>query len=355
MRAYVTLALLPLALIAAADVHDFSGNWTLDRQQSNLSGLPAVPGDLLTISQEDSTLKCTESGVSWLFRTDGEESKYQVGDSTMSATSKWEGGALLISTLVSGPHNYVVEDRWELSRNAAVLTITRTIRRGAAATEATLTYTNQERLDALRGTPPAVPAAPAVIIVQAGTRIPLSLVNTLDTKHSAAGDRVYLETAFPVTQNSHIIIPKGSYVAGTVTEVKRGGKMKGRSELYVRFDSLTLPNGVTRQFRSRLDSADGNDVDRREGAIRGERDRAGEARTVGEAAGAGATVGAIAGSVAGHAGMGAGIGVIGGAATGLIAVLATHGPDVILPKGTTLEMVLDRELRYEPGELAMRQ
>lgn len=150
------------------------------------------------------------------------------------------------------------------------------------------------------------------------------------------------------------MIPKGSYVAGTVTEVKRAGKMKGKAELFLRFDSLTLPNGVTRKFRSRLDSADGNDVDRREGKIRGEGNKAGDARTVGEAAGAGATVGSIAGSVAGHGAMGAGIGVVGGAAAGLVGVLLTRGPDLILPKGTTLEMVLDRELRYDPRELTMR-
>ena len=73
---------------------------------------------------------------------------------------------------------------------------------------------------------------------------------------------MYLETAFPIVQDGRIVVPKGSYVAGTVTEVKRAGKMKGKAELFPRFDSLTLPNGVTREFRSRPDSADGNDVDR---------------------------------------------------------------------------------------------
>src|SRR6201999_7861 len=92
--------------------------------------------------------------------------------------------------------------------------------------------------------------------VQAGTRIPLGLINSVSTKHSAAGDRIYLETVFPIVIESHIVIPPGSYVTGTVTEVKRPGRMKGRGELYVRFDTLTLPNGVTRDFRSRLGSVD---------------------------------------------------------------------------------------------------
>lgn len=210
---------------------------------------------------------------------------------------------------------------------------------------------NQERSDAPAKTLPTAPPVSTQFVVEAGARIPLSLVNSLNTTHSAPGDRVYLETAFPIAQNGRIVIPKGSYVAGTVTEVKRAGKMKGKAELFVRFDSLTLPNGVTREFRSRLDSADGHDVDRQEGKIQGDSNKAGDARTVGETAGAGATVGSVAGSIAGHAAMGAGIGALGGAAAGLAAVLVTRGPDLILPKGTILEMVLDRELRYDPREL----
>jgi len=130
--------------------------------------------------------------------------------------------------------------------------------------------------------------------------------------------------------------------------------MKGKAELYLRFDSLTLPNGVTRDFRSRLDSAGGNEVDREEGKIVGDSDKGGDARTVGETATVGASVGSIAGSIAGHGGMGTGIGAIGGAVAGLAVVLVTRGPDLILPKGTTLEMVLDRELRYDPRELGMQ-
>ena len=58
-------------------------------------------------------------------------------------------------------------------------------------------------------------------VVPAGTKIPFALVNSLSTKHSGEGDRVYLRTTFPVVIDGRIIIPRGSYVAGTVTEVKR--------------------------------------------------------------------------------------------------------------------------------------
>jgi len=341
MRTYLVLVLLPLGLLATGD-RDFSGNWTLDRQQSDLRGLSVVPGDLLTISQQGATLRCTESGVTWSFRTDETESNYTIAGSVVNTQAKWEGAALFVTTMAGGPQSYSIEDRWELSEDGAVLTIKRTIRRDAAATQAVLVYRNRER------------QVPAEFVVEAGTKIPLSLVSSLDTKRSAQGDRVYLETAFPIALSGRIVIPKGSYVAGTVTAVKRAGKTKGKAELFLRFDSLTLPNGVTREFRSRLDSAGGHDVDRQEGKIQGDSDKAGDARTVGEAAGAGATLGSLAG-LAGHGAMGTGIGALGGAAAGLAAVLVTRGPDLILERGTTLEMVLDRELRYEPRELVLQR
>src|SRR5580692_743983 len=93
--------------------------------------------------------------------------------------------------------------------------------------------------------------------VETGTHIPLSLINSVSTKHAAPGDRVYLETVFPILSGGRIVIPPGSYVIGTVTNVVRPGKVKGRGEFYLRFDALTLPNGVTRDFRARVSQLDG--------------------------------------------------------------------------------------------------
>jgi type IV secretion system protein VirB10 len=195
---------------------------------------------------------------------------------------------------------------------------------------------------------------PGDFVVAPGTKVPLSLLNSVSTKHSVEGDRIYLETVFPILVNGRIVIPPGSYVAGTVTQVKRPGRVKGRGELYVRFDSITLPNGVTRDFRARMSANDGRaneDFDRAEGKVKSEGNKAGDARTIGEAAGAGASIGVIAGSASGHYGMGAGIGAAAGAAAGLVGVLVSRGPDAVLAKGSTVEMVLDRPLLYSEGEL----
>jgi hypothetical protein len=211
-------------------------------------------------------------------------------------------------------------------------------------------------------TAPAIPARDlqtqgqraGEFVIDAGTKVPLSLINSISTKHSAEGDRIYLETVFPIMSNGRIVIPPGSYVAGTVTFVKRPGRVKGRGELFLRFDSLTLPNGVTRDFRARIGSMDGRsseEFDRTEGKISSEGNKGDDARNVGEATAAGASIGVIAGGASGHYGMGAGIGAAAGAAAGLMGVLLTRGPDAVLSKGSTIEMVLDRPLHFQDTEL----
>lgn len=202
--------------------------------------------------------------------------------------------------------------------------------------------------------PETKPAAEKTFEVASGTHIPLSMINSVSTKNSARGDRVYLETVFPILANGRIVIPPGSYVAGTITEVQRPGKAKGRGEFHLRFDSLTLPNGTTRDFRARVSELDGRaseELDRKEGSIKSEGNKSGDTRTVGETAAAGASVGALAGSISGAPGMGAGIGAAAGAAAGLMAVLFTRGPEAVLAKGTTVEMVLDRPVRFDENEL----
>jgi len=191
-------------------------------------------------------------------------------------------------------------------------------------------------------------------VVDPGTKVPLNLINSVSTKHSAEGDRVYLETVFPILVKGRVVIPPGSYVAGTITQVKRPGRVKGRGELYLRFDSLTLPNGVTRDFRARVGGLDGRsneELDRSEGKIRSEGNKSGDARTVGEATATGASVGVIAGSAAGRPGLGAGVGAAAGATAGIMGVLLSRGPDAVLAKGSTIEMVLDRPLTFTDEEL----
>ncbi len=199
---------------------------------------------------------------------------------------------------------------------------------------------------------PAVPGGP--VTVSPGTHIPLSLINSVGTKHSVEGDRVYMQTVFPILVDGKIVIPPGSYVEGTVTHLKRPGRVKGRGELFLRFDSLTLPNGVVRDFRARLSAVDARGdetLNKSEGMVKGDGNVGGDLKTVAETTAGGASIGAIVGAAEHSVGTGIGAGAGAGLAAGLLGVLLTRGPDATLAQGSTIELVLDRPLTFQTGEL----
>jgi len=350
--------LLTLQAATAQYNQDFSGAWNLNSARSEI--LSSVPGDpALKVEQNAASLTWSASATTpAVYPLDGRTEKRRAGDSDFSTTTKWEGAALLVNTIVSGPQNYTVMEHWTRSRDGNTLIIRRTIVRLRNETESTLVYNRADsaapEVPTTRTLLPAQPASPAPteFVVDRGTRILLRLTNSVNTKRTAPGDRVYLETAVPVFVDGRLLIPRGSYVTGTVTESKQAGRVKGRAALNLRFDTLTLPNGVTRDFRSRAASADtrGN-LDRSEGRIEGEGNKSGDAKTVGETTAAGAGIGTIAGAATGHYGLGAGIGAAAGAVAGLAGVLSSRGPEVVLPAGTTMELVLDRDLNFTSEDL----
>ena len=350
--------LLTFQAATAQSNQDFSGAWNLNPARSEIQS--SVPGDP-ALKVEQSATSVNWSGgaaVPSIYPLDGRTEKRRLGDSDFSTTTKWEGAALLVNTIVSGPQNYTVMERWTRSRDGNTLTIRRTIVRLRSESESTLVYnragsappevTTTRTLIPAQPTPPV----PTEFVVEQGTRILLRLTNSVNTKRTAPGDRVYLETAVPVFVDGRLLIPRGSYVTGTVTESKQAGRVKGKAALNLRFDNLTLPNGVTRDFRSRAASADARgNLDRSEGRIEGEGNKSGDATTVGETTAAGAGIGTIAGAATGHYGLGAGIGAAAGAAAGLAGILSSRGAEVVLPPGTTMELVLDRDLRFTSEDL----
>jgi len=329
---------------------DFSGAWKLNRERSRFGALPFDPAAVLEIEHRSGKLRCLDAPLTWSATLDGKAVKSESAGVLTNIILKWEGSALLVNALVSGERgNYTQMDRWKLSRDGSSLTIFRQIVRKTGESESTLVYERPAR-----AAPLVAHAKPTRYEVPQGTHIPLVLINSVSTKQSIEGDRIYLSTVFPIMSDGRVVIPPGSYVAGTLTRVKRPGRVKGRGELFLRFDSLTLPNGVMRDFRSRVGSIDGEtaaELDRGEGKLSSEGNKSGDAQTVGEAAATGASVGVIAGGAAGSYGMGAGIGAAAGAAAGIMGVLLSRGPEVTLAKGSTLEMVLDRPLSFVQSEL----
>ena len=218
---------------------------------------------------------------------------------------------------------------------------------------------NSPAVEPQKAAPPDDPARPELkkraerIVLPSGTQLPLVVHNSITTRTAKPGDPVYLETLFPITQDNRIIIPAGSYVHGQVVEAKRPGKVKGRAELLIRLDLLILPNGYTVSFNAVPSGAGtgGNEEVDSEGKIKGDTDKASDVGTVLRTTTMGVGVGAGVGGLAGNAGRGAGIGTLAGAATGLMAVLLTRGPEAEIPRGSTLDATLNRPLYLDGAQI----
>jgi type IV secretion system protein VirB10 len=187
------------------------------------------------------------------------------------------------------------------------------------------------------------------ITVPAGTKIPLVLKHGISTKSVHAGDPVYLETNFPVTQNNRIVIPAGTYVQGVVDNVKRPGRVSGRAELLMHFNTMIFPNGYTVELPGAVEGmpgAENSKIKDKEGTIEAEGQKGKDVGTVAKTTGGGAAIGAMSAG-----GKGAGIGAGAGGAVGLATVLLSRGQDVRMEAGTTVEMELQRPVILEEGRV----
>ena len=189
------------------------------------------------------------------------------------------------------------------------------------------------------------------ITVPAGTRVAVVLENGISTRSAKAGDSLYFRTSFPITQNNHVVVPVGSYLRGELLESKRPGRIKGRGEFRMKLNTLIFPNGYTVDLNAAPRSADsgGNETMDPEGKVTGGGGKGKDAGTVATTTVTGAGVGAIAGGAKG-AGIGAGIGGL----AGLGAVLLTRGPEAQLPRGSTLDVVLEHALILENDQIQYR-
>jgi len=188
----------------------------------------------------------------------------------------------------------------------------------------------------------ALAASAAAAEIPQGAHVLLRLENALDTRTAQQGDFVYLRTAVPIAEAGRIAVPEGSYVQGVVSEVKRSGRVKGRAELAIRLETLTLASGKVYQFAPHLAAVDsagtGQKVIGGENAIEQDSGKLRDAGRIAILAGGGAGIGGVAGQNWKGAGIGAGV----GSAVGLATVLLTRGREVVLRQGSTLDVVFDR-------------
>jgi hypothetical protein len=196
-------------------------------------------------------------------------------------------------------------------------------------------------------------AAPATtaseLTIPAGTKFPVALKHAVSSKGMHEGDGVYAETTFPVVANGRVLIPAGTYVQGKVSHIQRGGRIKGRAEVLMHFTTLIYPSGYTVLLPGSVENAPGVDktsVGDQEGTIRSDSQTGQKVGTVATGAGAGAVAGGLS-----NGGKGALIGAGVGGAVGTAIALLTRGNDVKMDAGTTLEVVIQRDVPLDASRV----
>ena len=177
------------------------------------------------------------------------------------------------------------------------------------------------------------------VVVPAGTVIPVRLTSRVTTKNAKDGDGIYGRTEFPITVDNKVVIPEGSNVRGRITEVKRPGRVKGKPELSLNFQTIVLPSGISIPIYTSLRGAGGAGERKGEATVQGESSKGDDAKTIGGSAAGGGVTGAIFRGTKGAA-----VGGVGGAAAGTVGVLLSRGKDLELTPGTVIEIVLDRPI-----------
>jgi type IV secretory pathway VirB10-like protein len=174
---------------------------------------------------------------------------------------------------------------------------------------------------------PIAPAGPQLedLVISADSVIGLEVESSVTSERARVEDEVVARVTRDVKVGDRVAIPAGARAIGEVTLVERGGKMRDKARLGVRFTSLVLADGT----RIDIDT----DTIIREGSS-----------PTGESAakiGGGAIGGAILGGILGGA-KGAIIGGSAGAGAGTAAVLGGGRNPATLPNGAPITVRLLR-------------
>jgi hypothetical protein len=174
-------------------------------------------------------------------------------------------------------------------------------------------------------TPPPPPAPEFVdVTVPADAVLGLQIERTISSELARVEDRVEARVTRDVRVSDRIAIPAGSTVRGSVTEVDRGGKVRGRARLAIRFHTIVLSDGTELALKT--------DPIVREGESNGKE----SAAKVGGAAIGGAILGAILGG-----GKGAAIGAGVGAGAGGAAVMTNDRNPATFLAGSTVTVRME--------------
>jgi hypothetical protein len=163
-------------------------------------------------------------------------------------------------------------------------------------------------------------------VVPNNTKMTAVLTTPVSTKASQSGDRFQMEVTSPSQYD-------GAIIEGRVAKTERSGRVSGRAQVSLEFDTIRLRDGQTYRFAGFVDGvtlASGEKVAvNNEGTVRDNNQTTKTAQRAGIGAALGALIGAIAGGGQGAV-IGAGVGAGAGAGT----VILQGRDDVELENGT---------------------
>ena len=172
---------------------------------------------------------------------------------------------------------------------------------------------------------PVVPAAPQSVMVPAGTKLSVILIDSLSSEKNKAGDQFLASLGAPLIVDGKTIAEKGAKVRGRVVAAEGSGRVKGLASM-----SLVL-NGI-------MDGDEVISIVTKPFVVEAEATKGRDAAVAGGGAGIGAAIGAVTGGK-----KGAGLGALIGGAAGAGAVLATKGNEVEFGSESKLTFTLDKE------------
>jgi hypothetical protein len=177
--------------------------------------------------------------------------------------------------------------------------------------------------------------------VQNGTHFLVRLDQEMNTGKDKVNKKIEVKTLEPLETSSGHVLPVGARIVGHISRIEPGG-LTGHARIWLTFDDIDTSRG-TFPIVAEVSSVPGEFSVRTGQSKEGEIEaRTSKGTQVLEATAAGAAMGSAAGAAA-HNGKAA---AMGAAAGGAAAFLASSGigQEIDLPKGTKLELVLDRPL-----------
>ena len=187
-----------------------------------------------------------------------------------------------------------------------------------------------------RPTPPKL-AAPAALVLPAGTHADMAVTDTITSRTAKAGDPFTARVVEDVKNAAgRVVIPAGAMVQGTISEVKPAPNPNTPGTLTLAVSSVTI-RGTNYPLEASIDSL--------------ETVHKGRGVTTGDVAkvGAGAAAGAILGRVVGGNKRGTIIGGIVGGAVGAGVASTSKDSDIVLPAGAHINITLTKPLTVGPS------